>query len=273
MKKYKKFVIISIIGIVLFTVVSYGWLYYRKAKIEKSPRANSECLTEDRVFDFANVLSKEEEKKLEKLIKKSEEIISGDIVIVTSLDNVYTMEAFADDFYDEYKFGWDQPWGDGVLLADNCNTEECWMSTSGSFIDLYYDEADIDGILDKTCEFIDISPYYAYKTFINRLVEDKVSLRLISSYFTISDYIVVSIFLTSIFILFNILRKYKSIETNKTTYSKGGTANILNVTDSFISKNTTVRVVNNNSSGKGGSRGGSHRSRSGRSHGGGGRRH
>ena len=71
------------------------------------PRSNTECTLTQRVFDDADVLTDEEEAKLEKLIAEKEKLIGGDIVLMTTNDaSLNTMEKlrdYAQNYYKENK--------------------------------------------------------------------------------------------------------------------------------------------------------------------------
>lgn len=79
-------------------------------------RNNISCKTDQRVFDYADVLTDSQETKLERLIAKREKQLGLDIVIVTICENVgsdpydssinHTID-FAEDFYSYMGFGYD----------------------------------------------------------------------------------------------------------------------------------------------------------------------
>jgi uncharacterized membrane protein YgcG len=118
MKGYQKFVtILGSISILLILLVSgfrMGALTIRRARVGE--RSNTVCLTQQRVFDYADVLTDREEQKLEALIAKRERQLGLDIVIVTINEDVgsspynasinHTID-FAEDFYAYMGFGYD----------------------------------------------------------------------------------------------------------------------------------------------------------------------
>ena len=135
MKEYFKyfrwvFIVIAVLAIVLAAIKGAQGL----ASITGShERTNTECTTTQRVFDYADVLTDREEKKLESLIAKREKQTGCDIVLVTLYESLeeYAREIepdvphnqfvriFAEEFYEENQFGYDKSNGDGVLLVDN----------------------------------------------------------------------------------------------------------------------------------------------------------
>ena len=130
----------------------------------KTVRGNSQDPAE-RVFDYADMLTDEEEQNLREYIAECEEKIQADIVIVTisesveyDLQNPDLAEAFhakevgstdwstamrdlADNFYDYNNFGYDKVHGNGVLLLDNAyeGQKGSWLSTCGNVYDYFGD--------------------------------------------------------------------------------------------------------------------------------------
>ena len=147
--------------------VCYGGIGLFHAMQAAPERTNKECLTEQRVFDYGDVLSEREEKKLDGLIAKRERQTGCDIVLVTLNKSLmeYAMKkepnvpysefvrVFAEDFYDSNGFGYNKPIGDGILLVDNWYREDdgrvyTWLCTVGRAEDEYTYER-IDHLLDR----------------------------------------------------------------------------------------------------------------------------
>lgn len=261
MKKYRIFlIIISALIIILWSVAKITDKFSYS-----SERKNSESISEERVFDYADVLTDEEENKLRKLIKESEEKIEGDIIIVTIRDTIEDKELmpYADDFYDQGKYGWNMPYGDGVLYLDNWENGYVWLSTSGKFIN-EYSSVKIDSLIEKTCEHINEDPYLGYETFVKELVWNSNKGTIV---FLVASLIIAAIAAIT-FVIVNVLNRGNEVEPTKSTYVKNGNVDIKYRTDTFINKNVTSRTIQKSSGGSG-----SHRSSGGRSHGGGGGRH
>ena len=280
MKKYIKhfsvLLIIFAIVLVLFVV----------ALIKKEPdkeeqgvyeRTNTECLTDERVFDYADVLSDDEEKSLRDLIAEKEGEIGCDIVLVTISDPDYAgdtaMMNYADDFYDNYKYGYDAPWGDGALYLDNMlgvGNSYSWFSTSGRVEDTYSTSM-INHLIDGVCDRVNADPYDAYVYYINSL-SATMSGEDVSMYEAIPWYAIwgVAAVVTFVYVLVCINHNVGKKTTSANTYVAGGAAQFPDRRDVFISKHTTRRTIQSNS-GSGG--GGHHTFSGGHSHGGGGGRH
>lgn len=278
MKVFKKFVIGALAVFFILLLLQAIVVTTQKIKAENAAvsRNNAECLTEERVFDYGNVLSDKEEEKLRKLIAEKEKEIRADIVILTLNEAGHgDMMEYADDFYDTNKFGWNKPNGDGAIFADNWYDNYCWFSTSGRVEEKYTDEM-IDFLLDKTCYYVNANPYYAYKTYVETLARDMVSSNVFSSFQPKLTWGAVAGMAALLFFLFNIISQGARKTVNRGTYTKSGKSNIKKKEDIFLKKSVSKRKIDTGSSHSGGSSGrsgGHHISGSGRSHGGGGRRH
>lgn len=270
-KKFRNFIITTIIISVIFFGLSIAVKALRKSPDKVYNRSNTECLTDERVFDNADVLTDEEEEKLRELIYKNEKKIGCDIVLVTIDEYVPSMMNYADDYYDDNMFGFDKPCGDGVLLLDNWDTEEMWVTTTGKVMEKYNTDAKVDMLLDEICEDIDESPYKAYKAYVESVTRDMLDSRMLGLDIGNSFLIIISFIVAIIFLIVNLSNKGDVNKPEKNTYTKGSTIDMKQKEDSFISTSTSKRKIQSSSSGH--SSGGAHRSRSGTSHGGGGRRH
>ena len=165
----------------------------------KTVRGNNQEPAE-RVYDYADMLTDEEEQSLREYIAECEEKIQADIVIVTisesveyDLQNPNLPEAFhakevgstdwetamrdlADNFYDYNNYGYNKVHGNGVLLLDNSyeGQKGSWLSTCGNVYD-YFGNYEIDQALYAVDDYIDESPYKAYKnciSYVTRTMEE-----------------------------------------------------------------------------------------------------
>lgn len=256
------------------------------AKVSYYERTNKECATTQRVFDYADVLSDKEEKKLAELIEKRQKQTNCDIILITLKESLEEyakaiepsvrpseyVRVYAEQFYEANNFGYNKPNGDGVVLVDNWFREKdgkiyTWFCTTGIVQDKYSD-ADIDHILDRVYRYVETNPYKAYKTYVNDFYNDMQGGRLlhldIPGYFPL----LVGLIAAIIFIAMNWKSKSGKKTTNAVTYVEGKRANFVNRQDIFLRKSVTQhRIQSSSSSGGGGHRSGGG---GGRSHGGGG---
>lgn len=277
---------------IMIAVLLFVFIVLRfSVKNEEFVRMNDQTLTTERVFDYADKLSDEEENALRELIKETERKIGCDIVLVTEnkslkeqADKDRGYEAYiedyimiyADNFYDNQIFGFDKPYGDGAIFVDNWFREAdgyqyYWFSTSGKVMDRYSNEM-IENMNQVILDGLSVSPYQAYENYVKQLGKDMSTGAL--SGFSIPSYIIVLVALlitaiyTAVFLIQNKGRK----TTVATTYVNGGKPNLNQVQDIFLTKHITTRVIETSSGGGRQGGGGGHISSGGHSHGGGGGR-
>lgn len=269
------FIIVGILA-AIFLVITVG-----KALVSGKARGNSQAPAE-RVYDYAEVLTEDEENDLRDYIAKCEKKNHFDIVLVTVSEDMeaksYSWEnammTFADDFYDQNNYGYDVVHGDGVLLLDNWfeGQKGSWLSTCGSVYHKFGDY-EIDDVLDEVDYRIDESPYQAYKAYVTETCY-------LMNQGDVSIPWSIILFVPIIVAVAYALANLKQTAARDTTNSKTYVVNtpVMNVkTDEFVRKNVVTRHIDTSSSGGGSSHrssggGGGHRSSGGVSHGGGGHR-
>lgn len=292
MKQYfSYFKIWFIILGVLAVLVGGGAL----VKYTTSDRSNYHA-PEERVYDYADVLTDSEEEDLRKLIADREKRIGCDIVLVTINESVlgrygftentdsnweYCMQTYADDFYDEHKFGYNKDFeGDGVLLLDNWYEGEngsekgSWLSTSGSVYRRYSTRM-INSLLDDVYNLVENSPYRAYRAYIEDIYHEMGNDNSAGSMMNPFALFIISLIVAAIFVVSNLKVKEGTKTTVASTYVENGSIRFNVKQDQLVNKFVTSRVIQTSSGSGGGSHsggGGGHRSSSGASHGGGGRR-
>lgn len=112
-----------------------------------------------KIYDYANLISTEEEKNLYNDIQKFIEKYNMDMVIVTINENPkYSSMEYADDFYDYNNFGIGTN-KSGILFLIDMKYRKMWISTTGNAIKIYNDKR-IDSILDYTYDKISNQDYY-----------------------------------------------------------------------------------------------------------------
>lgn len=284
MKKYVGYFKIWFIIIGVLLVAGIGCKIVSVNQKVDYQRGNTEAPTE-RVFDYADKLTDDEEQALREQIRETEDRIGYDIIIVTLDETLedyakeyepiigpvepyqYTM-VYADNFYDDNKFGYNAPYGDGVLLVDNWYREKdgkihSWMTTTGRAIEAYSQDM-IDSTLSLALDTVDEDPYGAYSEFVTYVEIDLGDSSLIPLFFAVPIALAAAIIF--FFINYGGRRGKKTITA--ITYVESGRPNIREQQDIFLTKTVTKRKIETSSGSSGG--GGSHTSSSGRSHGGGG---
>lgn len=291
LKQYFKYFAGWFVVVCILLVVTIG-AFLVKVASNGEERDNDEA-PKQRVYDYADVLTDDEEEDLSDYVDEMEEVGTIDIVIVT-LDEPMgvsdyewedNMMNFADDFYDEGAFGWNKPYGDGVCLVDNWYEDEngsqkgSWLSTSGKMEDTigWEEEGEVFDAMDW---YIDDDPYKAYCAAVDELAQyGKYGYGARGgdpSFFCLA--FIAPIVIAGIYAWINLAQSKAADTTVAGTYVENGKLTIRSKSDQFIRKSvSSYRVSSSSSSGgggghRGGGSSGSHRSSSGRSHGGGGRR-
>ncbi len=268
---------------------------------------------ESKVFDDGNLLSDEQEQRLQELCIKTAKETELDIVVVTTSDLGFkSAMSYADDFYDEGRFGYEYEYGSGVLFLiydyPNSTDGEVYISTAGLGI-LYIDDYDVEDILDAGWD--DFAYEYDYcgcfEKMINktaRIVDNFQHLEgveeVLDDWYAgeysdyeqfINDYDYVgrepnffgclimcggaAVLVAGIVVLIMNSTYKTKVTVSGGTYFRKNSFKMNSNYDNFIRTDVSrVRIESSSSGGGGGSRSGgsSHRSSSGRSHGGGGRR-
>ena len=243
-----------------------------------------------KVYDYAQVLTSDEEDKLKNEVNKYIDEYNMDMVLVTVKHHEkFNTKEYAQDFYDYNEFGVGDT-NDGIIFVIDFTFgyTDVYISTTGKAI-LIYDDYRIDNMLDNIAvkkndgnfamleSFIKDSSRYAkagipdsnskYEIDINGNYVYKKALPWVFI-------IIVSLLVPTITIIVLINKNKmvrKSVDANY--YLKDGSLKIKSRNDMFVTTHTTSVRINDDSS-SGGHSGGSSISRgsSGISHGGGGRR-
>lgn len=298
MKKYLKFFTIPFIVVGIITVLCLGIYFTKKAPAADKPvKGNTQSDLNSNVFNYAGNLSDDKVAQLDSYIAQIEEETGIDIAVVTldeSLeDYVKKYESqlsysvtprqwvmvYADNFADEHKMGYDEPYGSSIVFVDNLHREEStgkvysWISTSG-YAQNEISEDECEAIMDVALANLSDSSsseayYQAYKDVV-RLIPSKIAG---SGYvsdegiFSTKFILLLAAVVAGLFILVNIKSKIGDKTTNAATYVVGGQPNMKNTSDVFLRKTVSKTKIESNS-GSGGS--GGHSSAGGHSHGGGG---
>ena len=268
MKRYFKHFIwlYSLLGVLLVVLIGVKLTHQPKEAVTYT-RTNTECLTEERIFDEADKLTDSEEEALRGIIAQKEQEIGCDIVFMTCNGHNGAIRDFADDFYDKQKFGYDAPWGDGALFVADFATGDAWFCTTGRVEDRYSTSM-IDSMIELVCSDLRSNTCQAAMNYIDRLVRDMDHkngdgiLEILKP----SHCIFFALIVTAIFLLIQLAENGGKKTTTANTYVMGGHPNLRHKSDTFLSKHTTSRKIESSSSGGGGH----HISSGGHSHGGGG---
>lgn len=249
-------------------------------------RGNNEA-PEQRVYDYADVLTDAEEKDLEELIAKRESQIGCDIVLVTideSLYDIYgitedtdsnwewSITEYAETFYIDNNFGFDKPGveGDGALLLHNWHPIEKGLHvTHGGRVWDHYSDSMIADVLDEIYDKAKNDPYEAYKYYVENMYQEMSGK---AGNIDLNPFMlfIIAVIAAAVFIATHIKPKQGSKTTTSSTYVENGSVKFNIQRDELVNKYVTKRVIQSSSSGGSGSSGG--RSSGGSRMGGGSRR-
>ncbi len=248
-----------------------------------------------RVFDYADLLTEEEEQALNELCLEKEDALETELYILTT-NNTEGKETvdYTDDFGDNHAFGYDREYGNYMILCIDMQNRIVWLSTSGK-AEIYFTEARIDALLDDLYADLKAGNYYetcysyiqsgekylSEEPVVNDITTDpdrykdtiyKYDEESSPYYMTWYFRLAVSAAVGAIVVAVMSYRAKAHMTVNETTYSRNG-AQVYEHSDSFIRRTTSSRRIetNHSSGGGGGGGGGHHTSSGGHSHGGGGR--
>ena len=257
--------------------------------VKNTPRVNSS----EKIYDFGDILTDDEEKELYEKVKEYIEYTKMDMVILT-IDMPYTIDSqnedYAADFYDYNDFGMDFEKYSGILLLRNKYSEDPYFNiyTFGN-AQLYYDYYTCESILDDIFDEIKGKRYLSgFEHFIS-LSKQYFDNGPDEDYYVDDDgYIhpnpptyhlplktagIISGVVTLI-VMIVLVKKNKMVkkETLATVYVDKNSIKYNSKVDQFLHTHTSSYTVSSSSSGGGGGHS-SHSGSSGGGHGGGGGRH
>lgn len=253
-----------------------------KSSMEHNVLLTPSVNANEKIYDFAELLTEEEEKQLYDKVKEFIANTNLDLAIVTINTNVKdSTQEYADDFYDYNDFSID-----GLAFVIDMQNRIFYISTAGKAM-LYYDDYRVEYILSALDQEMYNHEYFnACNTLISQLTEyynhgfsDNADKYVVigTQIYRKTPYLLLSIIAVvsaTIGTLILALRNKKiKLATNSNDYFDNKSFEITKDTKEFISSNTSrVYIPPADSGGGGSSGGGFHSGSSGASHGGGGHR-
>lgn len=253
-----------------------------KSSMEHNVLLTPSVNANEKIYDFAELLTEEEEKQLYDKVKEFIANTNLDLAIVTINSNIKdSTQEYADDFYDYNDFSID-----GLAFVIDMQNRIFYISTAGKAM-LYYDDYRIEYILSALDQEMYNHEYFnACNTLISQLTEyydsgfsDNADKYVIvgTQIYRKTPYLLLSIIAVvsaTIGTLILALRNKKvKLAINSNDYFDNKAFEITKDTKELISSNTSrVYIPPTDSGGGGSSGGGFHSGSSGASHGGGGHR-
>lgn len=221
--------------------------------------AISTAATSPLIQDFANLMISDEEQALTDISAGIQDTYGLDAVILTVPSTLNTdHQTFADDFYDNNGYG-----ENGILFLLDIGTRQWYISTAGTAIDLLSSQ-ELDSIGEKVVSYLSEGQYYkGFETF----------LKILPGYLDAESETRYSLFLSlavgaliagiTLFIMRSSMNSQKP-QHSAETYLTEGSYHLRQHQDLFLYSNISKRSKpKENTSGNS-----THRSSSGRSHGG-----
>lgn len=269
-KKFKWFIIAIVAALIILGVLSI--LHYTTGN-KNYERTNTDCDTTERVFDYADKLTDEQEDKLRTLIQKREKQIGCDIILVTMNEPIEgDIRDYTDVFVESHKFGYNKAYGDSICYLDNWHDGYTWLSTSGK-AEAAYSNAMINTLINGVTAITNKDPSGAYTHYVNTVYKQMSGRGNFSGILTYPIILILSLLISGIYVFTGIMNSKTGRTTTVNQYVTGGKGDMAIQTDDFLTKNVTRRRISTSSGSNTRGGGGHHVSSGGRSHGGGGGRH
>ena len=284
LKYFSVWIILAVIAASVFGVMK---LTHKEEVVVETGRNNDEAPAQ-RVYDYADVLTDEEEERLTRQIADWEEMGKCDLILVTINQDVISayndwdegMVRLADDFYDQKAFGYDQPHGDGALLLDNWyhmgqadSQAGAWLSTSGK-LEYAIGESEENTVWRALDDGFDVSAAEAYARALKKVArygEDESGIESLQLPWIVV--LVIPVIVAIIYACANMKQAPGKDTTSSTTYVPGGKPYMNGQRDDFLRKSVSkIKIETSSSRSGGGGSYGHHTSSGGFSHGGGGHR-
>ena len=237
-----------------------------RERILNTPAINSN----EKVYDFAELLSSTEEDNLYKQIKSFVDGTELDFAVVTIKENNKgSAQTYAHDFYDFNYFA-----GNGLLFLIDMDTRTIYMVTKGSAVDLFPNSR-MEPILGNVYKKVSDGKYYdACSTFLTSISafvdigevqadEDVVVNEdgTISKDLHIGEVLIFALVGTVVVILIMIgMNRMVNKATSSREFLNKDTMKILNISEMFLGSHTSKTAIQKNSSSGGVSSGSGRRS-------------
>jgi len=118
----------------------------------------SASAAEERVFDMADLFTESEEAALNETAMALREKMKMDVAVVTTEENPGSAQVFADEFYEQNGLGAGED-HDGVLFLIDMANGEMWISTEGAML-RYLTDGRIEAILDNAFPYASDGDFY-----------------------------------------------------------------------------------------------------------------
>lgn len=234
-----------------------------------------------KVTDMANLLTTEEEVKLQELLRDVAEEYQCDVAVATTKScGNRSPQSYTDDFYESNGYGYG-PNLDGIILMVCMEERQFHLSTFGSAIDVFTDYG-LQQIDEKITSYLSDGEYYEafvkYGKMASEFLDEYESGGRVYDYnylykekMSFQQRLLISLgvgLVAALIVLGILFAQLKSVGTERRAkeYVRDGSFHVTRSRDVFLYRNVTRRKIERNHSGGGGSR--THRTSGGRRAGG-----
>ncbi|WMM23303.1 TPM domain-containing protein [Tissierella sp. MB52-C2] len=217
--------------------------------------ALGESNSKERIYDFANLLTKEEKMELEKISSKYSPKRETDFIILTISDPIgKDIVDYMEDFYYENGLGYDKPHGNIAILTIDMKNRDVYLA--GYYkAEKYLDDYRLDIIRDKITPDLSQGNYYdAFYTFIKtsyKYMGIRPGVNPENVLFEFWFQIIISLGIASITVGIMAYNSGGRTTVNAATYQDPTSSKILNRRDNYLRTDVSKRKKpsDNNSSG------------------------
>ena len=211
--------------------------------------------SKERIYDFANLLTKEEKIELENIANKYSPKRETDFIILTISDPMgKDIIDYMEDFYNENGLGYDKPHGNTAILTIDMKNRDVYLA--GYYeAEKYLDDYRLDLIRDKITPDLSQGNYYdAFYTFIKtsyKYMGIRPGVNPENILFKFWFQIIISLGIAGITVGTMAYNSGGRITVNAATYQDPINSKILNRRDTYLRTDITKRKKpsDNNSSG------------------------
>lgn len=248
-----------------------GFLFFLTAFFLLVPwQAQAESMNQKQyIYDFANLLTKEESAELESLARElGEERNTAFLIITANGTDGKDIVPYVEDFYDEHAPGYDKPHGNTAILAIDMEERDVYLAGFKK-AEEYLDDERLDMIRNKITPALSDAEYFqAFSTFIQtsyNYMGYKPGVNPENLLFKWWFQLAAAFIVAGIVVMLMAYRSGGRVTVNAATYMNSAQSGVLNKSDHFIRQTVTKQKKPSSNSGSGGGGGGGI-SRGGHSH-------
>ncbi len=158
--RFRRYIAIRFVLAAVVLLASAGVFFFSTNRT--AARENSLCDTDERVFDYGEYISAEEERELASQIGVWERNCRTDLVLYTDAEYISDSEVVSrvQQFLIDHDFGWDRSNGDTVLLYFNMSTRYVYVCTAGRAIGIFNSQRIYDKIVELVGDEAKEGNYY-----------------------------------------------------------------------------------------------------------------